>query len=382
MKTLQIGMGWFPEQAGGLNRVFYDCIRHLPEAGVEIQGLVAGSSNVASDSRSQVQAFAPTQSPLWQRWRGVQQSVRQLLAEENYPLIVSHFAVYTLPILDRLIQRPMVMHFHGPWALESSVAGNKNITTRLKKLLEQAVYQRATDFIVLSKAFRDILHQEYGAPFERIHIVPGGVDTERFETILSRTEARAILDWPQDRPIIFAVRRLARRMGLENLISAVEKVRTHHPEVLLLIAGKGSLRSTLQAQIDELGLGDHVRLLGYIPDQNLVQAYRAANFSVVPTVALEGFGLIVIESLAAGTPVLGTPIGGIPEILRPFSKDLVFEGVSTEQLAQGIEEVLSGHRQLPSSQACKAYVQEHYAWPVIAQQIKTVYQTALDGKIR
>ena len=99
---------------------------------------------------------------------------------------------------------------------------------------------------------------------------------------------------------------------------------------------------------------------------------------MVPTVALEGFGLIVVESLAGGTPVLGTPIGGIPEILKPFSEDLVFEGYNSDQLAIGIIEALSGDRSLPSSQACLDYVQANYHWNAIAEKIKFVYQRALD----
>ena len=97
-----------------------------------------------------------------------------------------------------------------------------------------------------------------------------------------------------------------------------------------------------------------------------------------PTVALEGFGLIVIESLAAGTPVLGTPIGGIPEILRPFSEDLVFEDSSPTKLATGIIEALSGDRTLPSSHDCLEYVKKNYDWQAIAQKIKLVYQSAID----
>ncbi len=85
----------------------------------------------------------------------------------------------------------------------------------------------------------------------------------------------------------------------------------------------------------------------------------------------------MVESLAAGTPVLGTPIGGIPEILRPFSEDLVFESYNSEQLATGIIEALSGDRTLPSSQACLEYVQENYHWQIITQKIKLVYQSAL-----
>lgn len=166
-------------------------------------------------------------------------------------------------------------------------------------------------------------------------------------------------------------------MGLENLVSAMAQVRDRHPDILLYIAGKGALAATLQTQITELDLANHVKLLGYVPDEQLPLCYRAANFSVVPTIALEGFGLIVIESLAAGTPVLGTPIGGIPEILKPFSEDLVFEGCNRDQLATGIIEALSGDRSLPSSQDCLDYVEANYNWKEIAQQIKLVYQQAI-----
>ena len=166
-------------------------------------------------------------------------------------------------------------------------------------------------------------------------------------------------------------------MGLENLVAAMAEVCQQYPETILYIGGKGELANSLQNQIDELQLNDNIKLLGYIADEDLPLCYRAANFSIVPTVALEGFGLIVIESLAAGTPVLGTPVGGIPEILRPFSTDLVFASPSTENLAQGILEVLSGKRQLPSNQSCLDYVKANYTWEVITPQIKEVYQKAI-----
>ena len=166
-------------------------------------------------------------------------------------------------------------------------------------------------------------------------------------------------------------------MGLENLITSITQVCDRYPDILLYIAGKGALADTLQTQIDQLELTNNVKLLGYIPDEQLLLCYRAANFSVVPTVSLEGFGLIVVESLAAGTPVLRTPIGGIPEILKPFSEDLVFAGYHPSQLAQGIIEALSGDRILPTSEACLNYVRENYAWQAIAHQIKLIYQKAL-----
>lgn len=368
MKTLQIGKGWFPEEAGGLNRYYYNCVHALPPVGVTVKGLVMGSSL----ANGQVQAFAARDAPMLQRWQGI----RQLTRQASDSLVVSHFALYTFPILDRLRDRALVTHFHGPWALESRMERRKPLINWAKKALEQRVYQQTAQFIVLSQTFCNILHQDYGIPRERIHIIPGGVEQERFNIPYSREQAREKLGWKRDRAILFCIRRLSKRMGLDHLITAIDQVRHHYPEVLLYIAGKGELATTLQAQIEALNLQDHVKLLGYLPDEDLPLAYRAADLSVVPTVALEGFGLVVVESLAAGTPVLGTPIGGIPEILQPFCPDLVFDSCQTEHLAQGIREALGGQRHLPSQMECQDYIGSHYTWSAIAPQIKAVYQMA------
>lgn len=377
MKILQIGLEWFPERGGGLDRIFYDFSRYLPKVGVEVTGLVAGSTNVIFDSKGIVQAFAQPDASLWERWIKIRHLTKEYLNQRNYDLIASHFALYSFPILDIVGNRPLVVHFHGPWALESGIENHNFGIQCLKKNLEKFCYQHSTSFIVLSQAFKSVLHQEYHIPWDNIYIVPGGVDSEKFNLRFSAYEAQIQLDWPSDRPIIFCVRRLVKRMGLENLIDAIAEVRKYQPDILLKIAGTGKLSTLLQAQIKDLGLENHVHLLGYLAESQLPIAYRAANFSIVPSVDFEGFGLIILESLAAGTAVLGTPIGGIPEILSPFCSDLLLEGNSTQALAQGILEMLTGQRQLPNSKACQDYVKNHYNWPLITTQIKSVYQKSL-----
>lgn len=378
MKTLQIGMHWFQEDAGGLNRVYYDLLENLPAAGVEVKGLVAGRSSVIQESNGVVESFAPIQSSLLTRYFELRKAVKKQL--KNHDLIASHFALYTFPLLSGTVKDfPIVTHFHGPWALECREESKSSISNLLRGKLEYICYQKSRHFIVLSDAFKQILHYEYKVPLEKIHVIPSGVDFNKFNVSLSKSEARSHLGWSPDRPTMLVVRRLARRMGLENLISAMKDVTRQQPDALLLIAGKGELATALAAQIRELGLDNTVKLLGFVSDADLPIAYRAADFSIVPTVALEGFGLIVTESLAAGTPVLGTPIGGIPEILRPLSEDLVFDGTESHYLASGILDVLKGDRKLPSSEDCQAYVQKNYNWLSISCRVKQVYEKALQS---
>lgn len=373
MKVLQVGTSWFLEDAGGLARVYYGCVQNLPRVDVEVAGLVTGSELVTQTSNGQVQTFARTDDSLWQRSLGLRKSIKQSLKHGAYDLVAVHFALYALPALDCFGDIPLVIHFHGPWALESKAEGAGRTSVWGKWLVEKIVYSRAKGFIVLSEAFRQILHQTYGVPLHRIFIVGGGINTEEFLVKQSVAESRSQLGWAQDRRIILSVRRLVQRMGLENLIMAIAQVRQVFPDVLLLIAGKGAITDNLRSLIQQMNLENHVQLLGFVADQDLPIAYHAAELTIVPSVSLEGFGLTVIESLASGTPVLGTPIGGIPEILRPLTDDLVLEGSSVEQLAKGLIEALVGQRQMPSAAACQNYVKRNYDWQAIAAQMRSVY---------
>jgi glycosyltransferase involved in cell wall biosynthesis len=166
-------------------------------------------------------------------------------------------------------------------------------------------------------------------------------------------------------------------MGLENLVEAVRLARRRLPDLLVLIAGKGPLEDALRAQIAGYGLENHVRLLGFVPEADLPLTYRAADLSVVPTVALEGFGLITVESLAAGTPVLVTPHGGLPEVVSDLDPGLVLPGDTPEILAGGLTDVLLGVRSLPHSDTCRQYVRERFDWPVVSCAIRQVYSTYL-----
>lgn len=375
LRSLQIGMSWLPEQAGnGLDRVYHALICHLPGVNVRVNGLVAGSPQTRVTSAEAVRAFASDKAPLPKRLMALRKLTRRTVDFRQVDVVASHFALYTFPILDLLSSRPLVVHFHGPWAHESQVEGESRLVVSAKGALERAVYRRGARFIVLSQAFASLIHQRYGVPEESIRIVPGGVEADRFAATGSRREARERLGWPADRPVALAVRRLTRRMGLENLVEAMELVRQRVPDAVLFIAGKGPLAAELGARIEAAGLTEHVKLLGYVPDDMLPLAYRAADVTVVPTVALEGFGLITVESLAAGTPALVTPVGGLPEVVRGLSKDLVFADCRPETLGEHLAAALGGDAPLPSADACQAYVRAHFDWPVIAARTRSVYE--------
>jgi glycosyltransferase involved in cell wall biosynthesis len=221
-----------------------------------------------------------------------------------------------------------------------------------------------------------VLHRRYRVPEQRIHVIPGGVDVSRFAIARSRDECRRALGWPEGRPIVLCVRRLVRRVGVDTLVEAAVALRARVPEALVLIAGRGPLKAELEARIAALGLANHVRLLGFVSDELLPTAYRAADLSVVPTAALEGFGLITVESLAAGTPCVVTPVGGLSDVVAPLAPQLVCKSPSAADVADALARALRGEVALPGAAHCTSYARERFDWPVVAAQVRRVYEQA------
>ena len=112
-------------------------------------------------------------------------------------------------------------------------------------------------------------------------------------------------------------------------------------------------------------------------EADLPLAYRAADITVVPSLSLEGFGLVTLESLASGTPTLVTPIGGLPEVIEPLAPQCIFAEASTSAMASRLKEILLGSVQLPSEGECRGYASENFAWPRIAEKVRTIYDEAL-----
>lgn len=379
-RALELGMGSLADQAGGLNRYYFGLVSALAKAGWDVQGLVVSDTPgpVAEADRLIIQRAAARNAPLLRRWRGVRSHFKQLMEDSPPDVCSSHFALYAYPVAKRLAGLPHVVQFQGPWADEMRREGDGLFANRIRRHIERRVFRTADLFIVLSQAFSKVLQERYAVDASRIRVVPGAIEAERFNPRQTRPEARGVLDWPTDRPILLCVRRLVPRMGLLALLEAMEAVRAAHPQVLLMIAGRGMLEDALKREIQERGLQQHVRLLGFVPDEHLPLAYRAADLSVVPTESLEGFGLITLESLAAGTPVLVTPVGGLPEAVAGLSPDLILPDHSPDSIAAAIIAALSGSLDLPDADRCRRYVRDHFSWDVIAPRVADVYREAID----
>jgi glycosyltransferase involved in cell wall biosynthesis len=369
---------------GGVDRVFWELYDQLATStDLELKAFffrhrsdqAFSTRNDHSDQISPNElCLGSTTRPGYRRLWNVRRSVLPEIRSRSSPVLVaSHFALYASALLPNLSRLNHVVHFHGPWAAETAAEGRRRANVAAKRVIEHAVYSTAKAFITLSQAFKNVLTSQYGADPARVYVVPGGVDLERF-FLGDRDAARARLAWPRQALILFCVRRLVRRMGLESLIEAFAAVGPKHPDAILIIGGSGPLRTELEAKVKSHNLSGQVLFTGFIPETDLPSAYQAADLSIVPSQNLEGFGLTTVESLACGTPVLVTPVGGLPEILNPLDSNLVMPSQDTGVMSDRIDQFLCGKMAVPSTEKCREHVEANFAWPKIAEQVKDIYR--------
>ncbi len=336
--------------------------------------------------------FTVARRPAWDFIRASILGARRVVAEEvrahgadvlHFHQPLSAFGALTSSALRRL---PSLYTFHSPASLEyrgrrgttdlhrRGIAGGAGAA--LLRALERWSLARVTRIHVLSDYSAGLLGTLYGIGGDRVVKIEGGVDTRRFRPPDGPRDAvRAALGWSARRPILFTLRNLQPRMGLDELIRAVDHVRREVPDVLLLIGGDGALRAELEAFVARLGLAEHVRFLGFVEEGQLASCYQAADVFVLPTQALEGFGLVTVEALACGTPVLGTPVGATPEILAPLAKSLVFTGTTAAAMAEDLRRFLAARALDPSGaealrHACRIYAETHYAWDGVVDRLE------------
>jgi glycogen synthase len=375
LRVLQLGMHE-RGSGGGVDHFFWDLFDHLANSpDLSLSAFFFRHRSKTVEERPGEFCLGSSDLSGGRRLLSLRRAVLANLADNSLAkstLVVSHFALYASALLPQLARLKHVVHFQGPWAIESAIEGKGRLNVTFKRLIERAVYPSANAFITLSEAFRRLLISEYKVNPELVHVIPPAVDLQRF-VLGDRRQARQRLGWPQDATILLCVRRLARRMGLEMLIDAFKEVADSHPDSLLFFGGSGALRDELHSKIVSSGLTKRVRLLGFIPDDHLATAYQAADLSIMPSQSLEGFGLSTLESLACGTPVVVTPVGGLPESVEGLDAKLILRNKDSNAIAEWLDSFLSGKLSLPLPEECRRYVELNFSWPLIAQRIKRIY---------
>jgi glycosyltransferase involved in cell wall biosynthesis len=302
-----------------------------------------------------------------------------------FQVAISHqpFNCFSLLIAGKLARIPLIYVFHSPSHEEYLLSHEKGglarnlLHVKTRRMIEGFCLKRAARIMVLSDYMKEKVRSIHGISPDRIVINPGGVGLNRFKPQSNRTAIKDKLGFPDGRIHLLTVRNLEPRMGIENLLACIQILRRERINVHLILGGEGIERRNLENMIRDLDLRDEVTMTGFIPSELLPQYYGAADFFVLPTKHLEGFGLVTPESMACGTPVLGTPVGGTKEILYRFEPHFLFSDSSAEAMADGILDAIrsyfpfgKGYEDLRAR--CREYAATNYSWERHISQLQSI----------
>lgn len=310
--------------------------------------------------------------------------VARLHREFRFDVAYIHNPFQAVGLIRSSLRIPYVYVFYAPTPQEIELDASYKkygLSTPLVKLVnhwikakEQQALSQAAKIVVRSEFAKKVMEQFYGEVGKKKTVrIPLCVDTQRFSFVADPISIRKNLGLPLGRPILLTVRRLVARMGLENLITAMRQVVKEVPKALLLIGGEGYLEKSLYAQRQKLNLESNVEFLGFIPEEKLPKYYQAADLFVLPTMALEGFGLSTIEALSCGTPVIATPVGANPEVVGPLGEEFLCQDITPEALAERILWFLrEGIGDTKLRKRCRDYCESNFKIEKVVDTIEKV----------
>lgn len=393
------------ENIGGAGRVLWEVARELDARGCRISFVVGDPRGARCETISAPrwegrQPLTWSTFPyrtqgrrglgfLWSTARRVRQAFRAL---EDQPDVVVHNQPLSGGALSGL-PLPSVYLFHSPWPLEyvadrfgtETWRGARGVGSQLavgvRRYLEKQAVTASQSVVTLSNYMSAQVRDLYSVPDSDVRVCPGGVDLDRFCPIsdAERAGLRNARGIAPDERVLVCVRRLVSRTGVDLFLDALATAPLSEQKVRVLIAGRGPRQAEYQSRAQDNGLGDKVSFLGYVPDDQLADLYRVADLAVVPTRALEGFGLSTLEAMACGTPVVATPVGGTIEILEQFRPELLAASVDPQSLATSMAQQLSDPSSLAALRAAsRSYVETQFSWGTMASQLIECLATLSD----
>lgn len=250
--------------------------------------------------------------------------------------------------------------------------------------LQQAIHFRewqltyeAWRVICCSSYMADEVKQVFATPADKVDVIPNGIDPHKFAAVRLDEEARrcfrARFARPEER-LLYFVGRLVREKGLDVLLDAMPRVLERLPEVKLVVAGTGPALEGLRRKAASLPFADKVFFTGFISDLDRDCLYLVADAAIFPSL-YEPFGIVALEAMAAGTPVIVSDAGGFSEVVRHNETGIRVHAGDPESLAWGILHTLL-HPQWSRARAANALrdVHERFSWGRIADQTMGVYR--------
>ena len=297
-----------------------------------------------------------------------------LVVLSSYEVAFGHF-------FARSSRLPAVYIYHSSFRSDAveRVASAGGVTRlvatplrRFVRAVEGLTYRSADAIVAVSPFSRAEIESKVGAAATNIHVIPTGVDVERFHPG-DRVTLRRRLGLSQDALALITVGRLVPVKRYDRAIDALAVLRARDQRYVLLVVGTGPEERSLRALARDRGVADAVRFEGFCDGDELVTRLGACDIQVC-TSEFENWSLSVLEGLATGLPVVGVPRGGIPQMLRLVDERLVTSDVGPESIADRVDACLKEGVWEELSRKAREVVVRDFAWDGVTARLEALFR--------
>ncbi|RMF58117.1 MAG: glycosyltransferase family 1 protein, partial [Calditrichaeota bacterium] len=287
---------------------------------------------------------------------------------------VDLFHIHLPLVPDLRLPKPYVLTVHS--SLIEDIRHYEQMTWKnrskavVTKSYYRMIYQRylsdAREIITVSGTVAAELEKYYQMNNKRITILPNGVDSEFFK------------DHGFERqPAVLFAGRLGERKGLPDFIAAAERIHQRFPQVEFWIAGEGPLRLSLETQIQHSPLAKKVKFWGWCNRTQLQELFNRASVFVFPS-RYEAAPLTLVEAMASGIPIVATPVGNVPDLLKHQENGMIVPPGEPERLASEVISLLENEslRRAIATNA-QSLVEQNLTWKTIARKTLSLYERVL-----
>ena len=387
MKILMLTWEYPPRIVGGIARVVHDLSKRLIKDGHEVTVVTYREGDTPyyeNDKGVEVYRvdnymISPNNFIDWimqLNFNMVAKASEIIAKDGKFDVIHAHdwLVANAAKTLKHSYDIPLVSTIHATEAGRNS--GIHDETQRYINDTEWMLTYESTEVIVNSNFMKGHIQGLFGLPFDKIDVVPNGINLNNFTGIERDYEFRRQYAADNEKIILY-MGRLVYEKGINHLIAAMPKILSQYNDAKLLIAGKGGMYDELKAQADAMGLGNKVYFTGYLDSKQVQKMYKCADIAVFPS-TYEPFGIVALEAMLAGVPTVVSDVGGLNEIVEHGVTGMKSYAGNANSIADSILALLHDHQLAANCvKNAKQIVKEQYNWNKIAQDTHFTYQKAI-----
>lgn len=353
----------FPPNTGGVASHVYELSNALGSIGHKCtvlttvsRSLTCGKSNNVTVKRFKTPRFQPLYDIF------LASSLKKYLAF-NYPDIVHVHGMRPL-VASKYLNVPVVFTNHTSGFLKRIPKGAREMK-KVRKRLSHVSHVLAPSIELIEAT------NKVGYEGDTTYI-PNGVDPRRFTP--DGPDLRDDLNIGANEFVVLVARRLVPKNGVLDFAQSTSFLKNR--DFKILIAGDGSERDSIVVELKRSGMFDRTIFLGNVSNTEMPSIYRSANLSILPS-HMEATSITGLESISCGLPLVGTRVGGIPEIIKDGKNGYLIDKGSPEQLASAIDHCFENKELLAGFSNYSLELSKNFGWDVIARQTSAVYSKLL-----